>query len=106
MLVSHNITLIKQLSMKFKLKKIWKEHMEGISLGIAFIVLVIVMLKLFRVSHNADETLVMESTSENAIKAKTFDYKGHQYILFEEARSFGASSFLHSPDCKKCKSPQ
>lgn len=84
----------------------WEEHMEGISLGIALFVLVGVMLMLFRTSHNVDETLAMEPTSENVIKAKTFDYKGHQYILFEEARALGSSSVLHNPDCKKCKLSQ
>ena len=90
--------------MKNKLKKIWEKHMEGIALGIALIVLAGVMFVFFRTSHNVDETLAMEPTSEEEIKAKTFDYKGHQYILFEEARPLGASSFLHNPDCKKCKS--
>ena len=87
--------------MKNKLKKIWEEYMNGISLGIALIVLAGVMFMFFRSNHNADETLKMEPTSENVIKAKTFDYKGHQYILFEEARRFGTSSFLHNPDCKE-----
>lgn len=90
--------------MKYKLKKIWEEHMEGIALGIALIVLGGVMFMLFRTSQNVDETLAMEPTSENVINAKTFDYRGHQYILFEETRPLVSSSFLHNPDCKKCKS--
>lgn len=60
----------------------------------------------FRTSRNADEMLSMESTSEKVIKAKTFDYRGHQYFFFEVARALGASSVLHNPDCKKCKSLQ
>ena len=89
-----------------KLKKIWEEHQEGVALGIAMFVLAGVMFMLFRTSHNAEGEFPMESTSEEKIKAKSFDYKGHQYILFEEARALGASSILHNPDCKKCKNTQ
>lgn len=85
----NNVTLIIQLAMMNKLKKIWEEYMNGISLGIALIVLAGVMFVFFRTSHKADEITKMESTSEKEIKAKSFDYKGHQYILFEEARCFG-----------------
>ena len=102
----NNVTLIKQLTMKNKLKKIWEEYMNGISLGIALIVLAGVMFMFFRTSHNADEMLTMESTSEEEIKAKSFDYRGHQYFFFEVGRALGSSSVLHNPDCKKCKSLQ
>ena len=92
--------------MKDKLKKIWEKHMDVIALGITLFVLIGVMLSLSWVKHNKEEDTPMESTSEEEIKAKSFDYKGHQYILFEETRSFGASSILHNPDCKKCKFAQ
>lgn len=66
----NNVTLIIQLAMMNKLKKIWEEYMNGISLGIALIVLAGVMFMFFRTSRNADEMLSMESTSEKVIKAK------------------------------------
>ena len=89
--------------MKSKFKMIWEEHQDGVSLGIASFVLAGVMLSLFWVKHDEKKDIPMESTSEEDVKAKTFDYKGHQYILFEECRAFGESSILHNPDCKKCK---
>lgn len=71
-----------------------------------FFVLGGVMLMPLRIRRDAEKNTPMELTSEEEFKAKTFDYRGHQYILFEEARRFGASSFLHNPDCKKYKLPQ
>ena len=87
-------------------KKIWEEHQDGVSLGIAMVVLAGVMLSLLWVKHDEKRDVQMESTSEESIRAESFDYKGHQYILFEESRAFGASSILHNPDCKKCKLTQ
>jgi hypothetical protein len=92
--------------MKYKFKKIWAEHEEGFVLGIALFGLLGVMLSLLWVKHDEKRDILMESTSEKSIRAELFDYKGHQYILFEESRAFGASSFLHNPDCKKCKFAQ
>ena len=92
--------------MKYKYKKIWEERKDTVMVCIAFIVLFSVMMSLTLVNHNSEKNTPMESTSEEAIKARSFDYKGHQYILFEENRSFGASSILHNPDCKKCKFAQ
>lgn len=92
--------------MKYKLKKIWEKHMDVIALGITLFVLACVMMSLALVNHNSEKNTPMESTSEEEIRAKSFDYKGHQYILFEETRPLGASSFLHNPDCRKCKLTQ
>lgn len=87
-------------------KKIWEEHQDGVTLGIALFVLVGVMGSLLWIKHNDTRDIPMDSTSVEEIKAKSFDYKGHQYIMFEESRAFGASSILHNPDCKKCKFAQ
>ncbi len=89
--------------MKYYFKKIWEEHRDGVSLGIALFVLVGVMGSLLWIKHDDKRDIPMESTSEKNIRAELFDYKGHQYIMFEESRAFGASSILHNPDCKKCK---
>lgn len=91
--------------MKDKLKKFLIEH-DGVALGIALFVVVCVMMSLTLVNRNSEKNTPIESTSEKSIKATSFDYKGHQYILFEESRRFGASSILHNPDCKKCKLTQ
>ena len=87
--------------MKCKFKKIWGDWRETIMVVIAFIVLACVMLSISWIKHDDKQNNPMESTSEEKIKAKSFDYKGHQYILFEECRAFEASSFIHDPDCKK-----
>ena len=97
---------MKHLAMKNKFKKILAERRDGVALSIALIVIAGVMLSSSLISHNAEENDPRESTSEEGIKATSFDYKGHQYILFEENRSFGASSILHNPDCRKCKLTQ
>ena len=92
--------------MNNKFKKIWEEHQDGVSLGIAMFVLAGVMLSILWVKHDEKRNIQMESTSEKSVRAESFDYKGHQYILFEEGRAFGASNILHNPDCKKCKHAQ
>lgn len=89
--------------MKCKFKKIWGEWKNTIMAITAFIIVACLMLSLSWIKHDDKQNNPMESTSEEKIKAKSFDYKGHQYILFEECRAFGASSFIHDPDCKKCK---
>ena len=92
--------------MKYKLKKILEEHEDGAVICLLFFVIGGLGLSLSLIGHHAEKNDPRESTSEEAIKARSFDYKGHQYILFEENRSFGASSILHNPDCKKCKFAQ
>lgn len=89
--------------MKDKLKKFMIEHENVAVICIIFIAVAVGMLPFSLIGRNAKKNDPRESTSEEVIKATTFDYKGHQYILFEENRSFGASSILHNPDCKKCK---
>ena len=84
--------------MKDKLKKFFAEHRDNVVFYMAMLDLAGVMLSLTLISNNTER----ESTSEEEIKAKSFDYKGHQYILFDENHTFGASSILHDPDCKKC----
>ncbi len=92
--------------MNYNFKKIWGEWKETIMVCIAFIVLIGVMLSLLWVKHDKKRDIPMESTSEKNIRAESFDYKGHQYILFEESSVLGSSSVVHNPDCKKCKLAQ
>jgi hypothetical protein len=40
---------------------------------------------------------------EKDIEARSFDYKGHKYILFEKTNVFGQISVVHDPNCCKCK---
>lgn len=92
--------------MKYKLKKILEKHEDGAVICIIFIAVAVGVLPFSLIGRNAKKNDPRESTSEEGIKATSFDYKGHQYILLEEDRSFGASSILHNPDCKKCKLAQ
>ena len=92
--------------MKGKLKKFMTEHEDVAVICIIFIGVAIGMLPFSLIGLNAKKNDPRELTSEEGIKATSFDYKGHQYILFDETRSFGASSILHNPDCKKCKFAQ
>ena len=104
--IYNSVTLMKHLAMKDKLKKFMIEYEDVAVICIIFIAVAVGLLPFSLLSHNAEKNDPRESTSEEAIKARSFDYKGHQYILFEENRSFGASSILHNPDCKKCKFAQ
>ena len=89
--------------MKNKFKKFWEEYRIGILVGIAIPVTFAWLLTPVLISHNEEEETPMESTSDKSIRAETFDYKGHQYILFSTGSRLGPSGFLHDPDCKKCK---
>lgn len=42
-----------------------------------------------------------DSTYENGIEAKSLEYKGHKYILFERTNLVGPISIIHDPDCCK-----
>lgn len=84
--------------MKYKFMKFLREND-------VLIVVVLFILILFWVSvgihrYNRDNTPV-DSTSEKGIEAKTFEYKGHKYILFEKTNVFGPISVVHDPDCCK-----
>ena len=92
--------------MKDKFKNILAEHEDAVVICIIFIVVAVGMLPFSLIGRNAKKNDPRESTSEEGIKATSFDYKGHQYILLEENRSFGASSILHNPDCRKCELAQ
>lgn len=92
--------------MKYKFKKIWGECKDGVALGIGLFALLGVILIPSWGNHNEEKDTPMELTSEKSIRAESFDYKGHQYILFERSSPLGSSSVLHNPDCRKCKLTQ
>lgn len=84
--------------MKYKFKKFWEKY-DALVLG------VLVLLVLFWVPvgihlNNRNNT-PMDSTSEKGIEAKSFEYKGHKYLLFEKTNVFGPISVVHDPDCCK-----
>ena len=97
---------MKHLVMKDKLKKFMIEHENVAVICIIFIAVAVGMLPFLLIGRNVKKNDPRESTSEEGIKATSFDYKEHQYILFKENRSFGASSILHNPDCRKYKLTQ
>ena len=89
--------------MKYKFKKIWVEWKDVIQIGVALMALFGLFLVILLANHNAEKNYPMDSTSEKGIRAKSFEYKGHQYVLFEKSNFFGSSSGVHDPDCKICK---
>lgn len=83
-----------------KFKKIWEKY-DALILGVLLLAI------LFWVPvgihlYNRDNTPV-DSTSEKGIEAKSLEYKGHKYLLFEKTDFFGPISVVHDPDCNKCK---
>lgn len=89
--------------MKYRVKKLWVEWKDVVLIGIGLMMLLCLVLIPIWANHNAEKNNPMDSTSEKGIKAKPFEYKGHQYILFEKSNFFGSSSVVHDPDCMKCK---
>ena len=89
--------------MKNKFKKFFREHIVIFALGALPFILAGWLLIPSWISHNGEEDTPMESTTDNSISAESFEYKGHQYILFSTGSRLGPSGFLHDPDCKKCK---
>ena len=92
--------------MKDKFKKIGEDWKVIVMVGIGLCVVLGWLLIPALISHNKEEDTPMESTSDKSIRAASFDYKGHQYILFMGNSRLGPSGFLHNPDCRKCKLTQ
>jgi hypothetical protein len=85
--------------MKYKFKRLWVEWKDVVLIGIAFMALFGLFAVALWANHNAEKNNPMDSTSEKGIRAKSFEYKGHQYILFKKSNFFGESSVVHDPDC-------
>ena len=85
--------------MKCKFKKLWSEWRDlvliGVGLSLLFCLFLIALLANRSAKNNQGD-----STSEKGIEARSFDYKGHKYILFEKTNVFGQISVVHDPDCK------
>ena len=87
--------------MKYKFKKFWAEWRDTVFVGIIILLLLSIWMMPFWANHNAEKNNPMDSTTEKGIRAKSFEYKGHKYILFEEKSVFGHISVVHDPDCCK-----
>ena len=85
--------------MKYKFKKFWSEWRDLGLIGIGLMLLLSLFLIALLANRSAKNN-PMDSTSEKGIEARSFDYKGHKYILFEKANVFGQISVVHDPDCK------
>ena len=89
--------------MKYKIKRLWLEYKDWILVGIAFLLLFCLFMIPLWANHKAEKNNPKDSTSDKGIVANTFEYKGHQYILFEKTNVFGPISVVHDPDCCKMK---
>ena len=87
--------------MKYKFKKFWAECKDLAWLVYGFLLLLSIWMMPFWANHNAEKNNPMDSTTEKGIRAKSLEYKGHKYILFEENSVLGQISVVHDPDCCK-----
>ena len=85
--------------MKYKFKKFWSEWRDLVLIGVGLLLLLSLFLIALLANRNAKNN-PMDSTSEKGIEARSFNYKGHKYILFEKTNVFGQISVVHDPDCK------
>lgn len=88
--------------MKDGFKNFLRKHRDSIIFGGCISVMAIIMLMPLWIDNDKEDT-PMESTSDKIIKAESFYYKGHQYLLFSTGSRHGPSGILHDPDCTKCK---
>ena len=88
--------------MKYKFKKFWSEWRDLVLIGVGLLLLLSLFLIALLANRSAKNN-PMDSTSEKGIEARSFDYKGHKYILFEKTNLFGQISVVHDPNCCKCK---
>lgn len=87
--------------MKYKYKRLWVEWRDWVLVGSVSLLLFCLMMIPVWANHNAEKNNPMDLTSKKGMRAKSFEYKGHRYILFEKSDFFGSSSVLHDPDCCK-----
>ena len=86
--------------MKYRFKRLWVEWKDVVLMGVGLtLVFGIFAWSLWSLPNTDNNT--MDSTTEKGIKAKSFEYKGHKYLLFEKTYVFGPISVVHDPDCCK-----
>ena len=85
--------------MKYKFKRFWVEWRDWVLIGTAMLLLFCLLMLPVWANHNAEKKTPMYITSEKDIEAKSFEYKGHKYLLFEKTNLVGPISVLHDPDC-------
>ena len=69
--------------MKYKFKKFWSEWRDLVLIGVGLLLLLSLFL-IGLLANRSAKNNPMDSTSEKGIEARSFDYKGHKYILFEK----------------------
>ena len=84
--------------MKYKFKKFWEKYYDVVLGILALLILFWLPVGIHLSNRNNAPT---DSTSVKGIEAKSFEYKGHQYILFEKTNVLGQISVVHDPDCCK-----
>lgn len=89
--------------MKYKFKRLWVEWKDTLLIGIGLTLVFGMFAWSLWSLHNSGKNNPMDLTSEEGIRAKAIEYKGHQYILFEKSNVFGSSCVVLNPDCSKCE---
>ena len=84
--------------MKYRFKEFWEKYDALVWGVLALLILFWVPVGIHLYNRN---NTPMDSTSEKGIEAKSFEYKGHKYLLFEKTNVFGPISVVHDPDCCK-----
>jgi len=87
--------------MKYKFKRFWEESGDLVTIGICLLFLFGLMMFPYFANQIAQKNNPMDSTSVKDIKAKSLEYKGHKYLLFERTNLVGPISVIHDPDCCK-----
>jgi hypothetical protein len=86
--------------MKYKFKKFWSEWRDLVFIGVGLSLLLSLFLIALLANRNAKNNQG-NSTLDKGIEARSIEYKGHKYILFEKTNVFGQISVVHDPDCCK-----
>lgn len=86
-----------------KFMKFWEKRRDLVLIGVGLLLLFSLVMIPIWANHEAEKDKPMEPTSMKGIRASSFEYKGHQYVLFEKSNILRSSNIVHDPDCKKCK---
>lgn len=90
--------------MKYFFYKFWAKWRDQIMIGLGVSAIVLLLMTPLIANKLSERDNPMELSSDEGIQAKSFEYKGHQYVLFEKRNIIRSSSIVHDPDCNKCKS--
>lgn len=87
--------------MKYRFKRLWVEWKDVVLMGVGLTLVFGIFAWSLWSLHNTEKNNPMDPTSEKGIEARSFEYKGHKYLLFEKTNVFGPISVVHDPDCCK-----